>query len=84
MQVLDWCKSLLGYPVSASGLLTGGCSASNLIGLAVARNSQAEYDLRREGLITLPVAWSESGEAADLACRRLQARSMDCTTIGPG
>jgi len=54
MQVLDWFKDLLGYPASASGQLTGGCSASNLIGLAVARNSQAEYDLRREGLPAAP------------------------------
>jgi aromatic-L-amino-acid decarboxylase len=50
MQVLDWCKELLGFPISASGQFTGGCSASNLIGLAVARNSQAGYDLRQEGL----------------------------------
>jgi glutamate/tyrosine decarboxylase-like PLP-dependent enzyme len=44
----------LGYPASASGQLTGGCSASNLIGLAVARNSRAGYDLRREGLTAAP------------------------------
>jgi glutamate/tyrosine decarboxylase-like PLP-dependent enzyme len=56
MQVLDWCKALLGYPASASGQLTGGCSASNLIGLAVARNAQAPYDLRREGLHAAPQA----------------------------
>jgi glutamate/tyrosine decarboxylase-like PLP-dependent enzyme len=54
MQVLDWCKALLRYPASASGQLTGGCSASNLIGLAVARNSRAGYDLRREGLHAAP------------------------------
>ncbi len=54
MQVLNWCKTLLGYPASASGQLTAGCSASNLIGLAVARNSRAEYDLRREGLPAAP------------------------------
>jgi glutamate/tyrosine decarboxylase-like PLP-dependent enzyme len=35
-------------------LLTSGCSASNLIGLAVARNSKAGYDLRQEGLTTAP------------------------------
>jgi glutamate/tyrosine decarboxylase-like PLP-dependent enzyme len=54
MQVLDWCKALLGYPASASGQLTGGCSASNLIALAVARNSRAGYDLRSEGLTAAP------------------------------
>jgi aromatic-L-amino-acid/L-tryptophan decarboxylase len=51
MQVLDWCKTLLGYPSTASGLLTSGCSASNLIGLAVARNTMAGFDVRARGLV---------------------------------
>ena len=54
-QVLNWFKVMLGYPLEASGLLTSGCSASNLIGLAVARNSKAGFDLRQEGLHTAPM-----------------------------
>jgi aromatic-L-amino-acid decarboxylase len=50
MQLIDWCKSMLGYPSTASGLLTSGCSASNLIGLAVARNARAGFDLRSKGM----------------------------------
>lgn len=49
-QVIDWLKEMLGFPASASGLLTSGCSAANLIGLTVARNTKAGYDLRREGI----------------------------------
>ena len=49
-QVLNWLKEMLGYPASASGLLTSGCSAANLIGLTVARNSRAGFDLRQQGL----------------------------------
>jgi len=49
-QVIDWFKGMLGFPASASGLLTSGGSASNLIGLAVARNTKAGFDLRREGI----------------------------------
>jgi glutamate/tyrosine decarboxylase-like PLP-dependent enzyme len=49
-QVVEWIKQMLGYPASASGLLTSGCSAANLIGLAIARNTKAGYDLRREGI----------------------------------
>ncbi len=50
LQVLDWCKEMLGYPAEASGLLVSGGSMANLIGLTVARNTQAEFDLRKHGL----------------------------------
>ncbi len=53
-QVIDWFKEILGYPPSASGLLTSGCSAANLIGLTVARNSKARLDMRRGGLQDAP------------------------------
>ena len=53
-QVIDWLKEILGFPASASGLFTSGCSAANLIGLAVARNAKAGYDVRREGIHTMP------------------------------
>jgi aromatic-L-amino-acid decarboxylase len=53
-QVIDWLKEALGFPASASGLLTSGCSAANLIGLAVARNAKAGYDVRREGIHAAP------------------------------
>jgi glutamate/tyrosine decarboxylase-like PLP-dependent enzyme len=53
-QVIEWFKEMLGFPTSASGLLTSGCSAANLIGLAVARNTKAEFDLRQEGIQAAP------------------------------
>jgi aromatic-L-amino-acid decarboxylase len=49
-QVIDWIKEMLGYPLSASGVLTSGCSAANIIGLTVARNAKAGFDVRRKGL----------------------------------
>ncbi|MDN7025099.1 aminotransferase class V-fold PLP-dependent enzyme [Methanoculleus sp. FWC-SCC1] len=54
MQVVDWCKTLLGYPSTATGLLTSGCSASNLIGLSVARNAMAGFDVRSRGMMNAP------------------------------
>ena len=53
-QVINWFKQMLGYPTSASGLLTSGCSVANLIGLAVARNAKAGFDVRASGLQKSP------------------------------
>ena len=53
-QVLDWCKEMLGYPAESSGLLVSGGSMANLVGLTVARNSKAEFDLRTHGVHAAP------------------------------
>jgi aromatic-L-amino-acid/L-tryptophan decarboxylase len=50
LQVLNWCKEMLGYPPESSGLLVSGASMANLIGLTVARNAKAGYELRKDGL----------------------------------
>jgi aromatic-L-amino-acid/L-tryptophan decarboxylase len=53
-QVLDWCKQMLGYPAAASGILVSGGSMANLVGLAVARQARAGFDVRAEGLGAAP------------------------------
>ncbi len=53
-QVLDWAKTLLGFPAESSGLLTSGGSMANLVGLTVARNTLAGYDIRAEGVGAAP------------------------------
>jgi aromatic-L-amino-acid decarboxylase len=53
-QVINWCKEIMGFPHSASGFLTGGCSYANLIGLAVARYAKAGFDVRKKGLTNAP------------------------------
>ncbi len=49
-QVINWCKEMMGFPSAASGVLVSGASVANLIGLTVARNHKAGYNLRLEGL----------------------------------
>jgi aromatic-L-amino-acid decarboxylase len=49
-QVLDWLKEMFHYPAEASGLLVSGASMANLVGLTVARNTLAGYDIRAQGL----------------------------------
>ncbi|HYS04194.1 MAG TPA: pyridoxal-dependent decarboxylase [Candidatus Dormibacteraeota bacterium] len=48
-QVLGWLAELMGMP-GASGVLVGGGSMANLLGLAVGRHARAGFDVREEGL----------------------------------
>jgi len=53
-QVLDWCKEMLGFPPDASGILVSGGSMANFVGLTVARNSRAGFDIRTQGVAAAP------------------------------
>jgi len=61
MQVIDWCKEMLGFPQEASGLLVSGGSMANLVGLAVARNVKAGFDMRLEGVAASPTPLTTYG-----------------------
>jgi len=53
-QVIDWINQMMGYPQSASGILTSGASMANFTALTVARNTNCGYDARREGVQAAP------------------------------
>lgn len=48
--VIRWFIELMGLPPSASGVLTLGGSMANVLGLAVARQARAGFDVRALGL----------------------------------
>jgi aromatic-L-amino-acid decarboxylase len=49
-QVIAWFAQIMGMPIGSSGILTSGGTMANLLGLAVARQAKAGFDLREEGL----------------------------------
>jgi len=53
-QVIGWINEMMGYPQSASGILTSGASMANFTALTVARNTNGGYDVRREGVLASP------------------------------
>ena len=55
MQVIRWFIQLMGFPEeTSSGLLVLGGSIGNTLGLAVARNAKAGFDVRQDGLMHDP------------------------------
>lgn len=49
-QVVDWCKAMFDFPAGASGLLVSGGSMANLVGLTVARDTKAGFNVMDEGV----------------------------------
>lgn len=49
-QLLDWMKSVMGFPADASGIITSGGSVANIVGLTVARDAMAGVDVINDGV----------------------------------
>jgi aromatic-L-amino-acid decarboxylase len=74
-QVLTWCKTMLGFPDSASGVLVTGGSVANLVALAAARDA-ADPAVTERGLhgVDQPLviyASSETHNSIDKAAQLL-------------
>jgi glutamate/tyrosine decarboxylase-like PLP-dependent enzyme len=53
-QLLDWMKSLMGFPLSAGGIVTSGGSVANILGLTVGRDARLGTDSAAGGLRSVP------------------------------
>lgn len=53
-QVIEWLKEIMDYPSEASGVFVSGGSMANFTGLAVARNSKAQVDIKKNGIQSVP------------------------------
>ncbi len=49
-QVVEWCKQLLNFPESGSGILLSGASMANITALTVARDHQLGLNIRGGGV----------------------------------
>jgi aromatic-L-amino-acid/L-tryptophan decarboxylase len=53
-QVIESLRRLLELEAGSTGVLTSGCSMSNLIALAAARHAKAGFDVRNGGIANAP------------------------------
>jgi aromatic-L-amino-acid decarboxylase len=82
-QVINWLRGLIGFPVSAMGLLVSGGSMATLTALAVARHLLCGVDVRVEGLRAAPqpFAFYMSAEAHSCVRKAIELLGFGSSSI---
>ncbi|MEM6557407.1 MAG: pyridoxal-dependent decarboxylase, partial [Pseudomonadota bacterium] len=78
-QVIDWCKSLFGFPPPSSGLLVTGTSMATIIAAKTARDSAFDFASRAEGVGDSKLVGYVSEQAHSCL-----ARAFDMIGLGTG
>jgi len=53
-QVIKWISEIMEFPPDSSGVLVSGAAMASFTGLAVARNTKAKIDLKKQGVQNNP------------------------------
>ena len=76
-QVIDWCRTLMRFPDTASGLIVSGTSMASLIAAKTARDAALSFANRQAGLGTQRLIGYVSSEAHNCL-----ARAFDLLGLG--
>lgn len=68
-QVIDWCKTLMGFPDAASGLIVSGTSMASLISAKTARDAALSFANRKSGNGSAKLVGYTSQEAHNCLAR---------------
>jgi glutamate/tyrosine decarboxylase-like PLP-dependent enzyme len=81
-QVISWIRDMMGFPADSSGLLTSGASMANFTALAVARNSNGGYDVRRQGVRAAPGDLTVYASTEVHSCNQKAVETLGLGTAG--
>ena len=80
-QIVDWMRTLFGFPAGASGLFVTGTSMASFIGVVVARNTRLGTGVRSQGVAQ---HGPELSAYASVTSHGSIARAMDFSGLGSG